>query len=299
MEKKANIFEFGDFLRVIPKGDILNYRDTVAMLLLDGKKAFGSSEHALPVRVNAVSLMIIDEGTVTITIDYQRFTAGKNSAFLLLDRHLINGIDNSDDIRGRHIFVDNDFFRESTGAIRPPMPGEVKSDIFPTLYNFDEKNFAELTADAAKLERDIRRKEHFYQKGLIHADIASIVYELWNYTAENIDPLKNYNGRKEEITYKFFNLVFAHSASEREVGFYASELCISPEYLSRTVKAKTGQTPQQIIGDVLLADAKRMLRSGEKSVTDAAYELNFSDAAAFSKFFKKKTGISPREFQKI
>ena len=57
-----------------------------------------------------------------------------------------------------------------------------------------------------------------------------------------------------------------------------------------------GQTPLQYRNSLLIQRAKRILSSGESSVSEAAERLGFSDAAYFSRFFKKQTGYSPLSY---
>ena len=57
-----------------------------------------------------------------------------------------------------------------------------------------------------------------------------------------------------------------------------------------------GQTPLQYRNSLLIQRAKRILSSGELSVAEVAYRLGFSDAAYFSRFFKKQTGYSPLSY---
>ena len=62
------------------------------------------------------------------------------------------------------------------------------------------------------------------------------------------------------------------------------------------MKGKTGMSTSDLIYGQVLLEAKLLLNSGHSS-KEVAYLLNFSDPAHFSKFFKLKIGISPRDFQ--
>jgi AraC-like DNA-binding protein len=49
---------------------------------------------------------------------------------------------------------------------------------------------------------------------------------------------------------------------------------------------------------MLFLEAKALLRSTDKTVTEIAHELRFDDQAHFSHFIKKRTGSTPMELRK-
>lgn len=46
-----------------------------------------------------------------------------------------------------------------------------------------------------------------------------------------------------------------------------------------------------------VAEAKRLLRRRELSITEVAQAVGYGDYAYFSRVFKKLTGISPRQYR--
>ncbi len=54
----------------------------------------------------------------------------------------------------------------------------------------------------------------------------------------------------------------------------------------------------EYVNSILMNEAKKMLATENKSVTDVAMELGFSSVSYFAKQFKKETGITPHKFKK-
>jgi AraC-like DNA-binding protein len=52
-----------------------------------------------------------------------------------------------------------------------------------------------------------------------------------------------------------------------------------------------------LMQDVILAEACKLLRHSDRSVTDIAFELGYSDLAHFSRAFRRWTGAAPREWR--
>jgi AraC-like DNA-binding protein len=83
----------------------------------------------------------------------------------------------------------------------------------------------------------------------------------------------------------------------REVQEYAERLNISPKYLSDVVKETFGKSPRDMINDMLLLEAKVQLGSTDKTVTEIALDLNFTDQSHFNHFIKQRLNCSPLEYR--
>ncbi len=81
------------------------------------------------------------------------------------------------------------------------------------------------------------------------------------------------------------------------VEYLASQLNLSPNYLSDMLRSLTGQNAQQHIHEKLIEKAKEYLMITHLSVAEVAYQLGFEYPQSFNKLFKKKTNISPLEFR--
>jgi AraC-like DNA-binding protein len=81
------------------------------------------------------------------------------------------------------------------------------------------------------------------------------------------------------------------------VQFLASQLNLSPNYLSDLLLALTGQSTRQHIQNKILERAKIMLSMTDLSVSEIAYSLGFDYPQSFHRLFRSKTHQSPREFR--
>ena len=100
------------------------------------------------------------------------------------------------------------------------------------------------------------------------------------------------------IANQFKHLLQKHFIKVRKVEQYAEMMHISPKHLGDLVKEATGKTPRQIINDVLLLEAKVLLGSTNKTITEIAHTLQFQDQAHFSHFIKQQSGHSPVALRK-
>lgn len=98
---------------------------------------------------------------------------------------------------------------------------------------------------------------------------------------------------------KFVMLVQQNFRKERFLDFYANKLEVSNKHLSRTVKDITGFTAVEWIDRFVILEAKVLIKSTNMTIQQIADELNFNSQSFFGKYFKKHTGISPKNFRNI
>lgn len=96
----------------------------------------------------------------------------------------------------------------------------------------------------------------------------------------------------------FFDLLEkGNYVANREVSFYASELCISAKYLSEICKKLSGQTANFWINRYTALGILRMLKDKSLSIVQISDRLNFSSPAYFTRYVKKYLGKAPSEFR--
>lgn len=102
---------------------------------------------------------------------------------------------------------------------------------------------------------------------------------------------------KNSIVDRFLSLVEEHYREERLIGFYADKLCITPKYLSKLVKENTGRSAGEWIESHVILEARAMLQSSDMTIQQVATSLNFPNQSFFGKYFKRATGLSPKQYR--
>jgi AraC family transcriptional activator of pobA len=105
--------------------------------------------------------------------------------------------------------------------------------------------------------------------------------------------------RFERILKEYFSKETLINVGLPDVKYFASQLNLSPNYLSDLLNKYTGKTTQEHIHLQLVDKAKSLLWSSEKSVSEIAYDLGFEHPSHFTKIFKTKTGKAPSEYRHL
>jgi AraC family transcriptional activator of pobA len=100
-------------------------------------------------------------------------------------------------------------------------------------------------------------------------------------------------------------LLVARFRTALEAGFrgnlsipsYARQLKVSESQLRSACLKATGEPPIHLVHARLLLEAKRQLYYTGRPVSEIAYEMGFEDPAYFTRFFSRRTGMSPRAFR--
>ncbi|MGY0407751.1 MAG: helix-turn-helix domain-containing protein, partial [Polaribacter sp.] len=107
------------------------------------------------------------------------------------------------------------------------------------------------------------------------------------------------NIKKENDIIREFNfLVEQHFNTKHTVAEYAELLFKSPKTISNTFSKISSKTPLSYIQDRKILEARRLFYYTDIQIQEIAYKIGYNDIQAFSRFFKKKQGISPSKYRK-
>jgi AraC family transcriptional activator of pobA len=103
--------------------------------------------------------------------------------------------------------------------------------------------------------------------------------------------------KETRLVERFRELIDEHYRQHWQLQSYASMLAVSLVQLRAACAAVAGQSPTKMIHARLVTEAKRHLIFGNLSMEQIAFGLGFSDAAYFTRFFRKEVGQSPSQFR--
>jgi AraC family transcriptional regulator, transcriptional activator of pobA len=107
----------------------------------------------------------------------------------------------------------------------------------------------------------------------------------------------NIQENKMDVIRNFSFLVEVHYKTKHTVSEYADLMNKPAKSLTNLFANHIEKSPLQIIQDRIFLEAKRIILNSEKSIKETAFELGFEDIQSFSRFFKNKQGVSPKEFR--
>jgi AraC family transcriptional regulator, transcriptional activator of pobA len=153
----------------------------------------------------------------------------------------------------------------------------------------------ELAADLAKLYKEFYTPDA-YRVQILQSFLLSLLFKCKgvsdSFSHSDIKPSK-----KQDLVFKFKNLVNNCYLTHKQVSAYAEKLFVSANMLNQTVKELTGKTAKEVIAEKIMQEAKKQLRYSTDDVSEIAFYLGFEEPTHFIRFFKSQTGQTPREYR--
>ena len=155
---------------------------------------------------------------------------------------------------------------------------------------------AEFANTISKLQQEVESKAAGHVIGT-EALLTSLLLMLVRGT--QLEPINNEGTTRNEIRLadRFRELIERHYAQNLPLADYASMMAVSLVQLRAACTAASGQSPAKMIHARIITEAKRNLIFGDQSVEQIAYLLGVSDAAYFTRFFRKEVGQAPSQFR--
>lgn len=185
-----------------------------------------------------------------------------------------------------------------------PLLRKSLTEEFP-YFQFDTEHIINITnAESKTIQETFRNILHEYENNSSERNelLRNLIYILLLRVRElymtHVDHKKKNSTRNEQLTLRFKHLVEKKFVEVRTVSAYASMLNISARHLSEVVKKTIGRSPLEVIHHMLLLEAKVLLGSTDKTVSEISHALHFDDQSHFSHFIKNHTGMSPLDLRK-
>ncbi|MFK7752471.1 MAG: helix-turn-helix domain-containing protein [Sedimentitalea sp.] len=130
---------------------------------------------------------------------------------------------------------------------------------------------------------------------VLHHCVSLLMIEIWRAAAP---PLQATEPQPHRISDSFLNLVELHLQNHWTVAEYARRIGVSRDRLNDAVGRAVGIPPHQHMQRRLMEEAKALLVTTNLQVAEIGYKLGFSDAAYFTRFFRRHESLAPVQFRR-
>ena len=144
----------------------------------------------------------------------------------------------------------------------------------------------------------MRATDNKFSRDIVRTLILAMFYDLSNVIVRLQESESKKQTRADSIFTQFIRLVELNFRKERRVGWYAEQLCITPKYLSETVKNVSNRTPNEWIDSYVSLELRVLLKSTTKSIKEISDDMNFPNQSFLGKFFREHVGVSPSAYRK-
>ena len=236
------------------------------------------------------------EGSAEYTVDTKVHQVQKNDVIVINDGQVLSDYKLSPDCKGIAIMASNDFFAEIIKEVYE------MSQVFLFAYsnpvfNLKPEKAATFNVYFNMICEKVEDRGHRFRRELAISLLKAMIYDIGNeiYQKQASSPKRT---RAEVIFGNFIALVKDNFRHERRVSWYGEQLCITPKYLSETVKQVSRRTPNEWIDYFVVLEIRVLLKSSTLSIKEIAESLRFPNQSFLGKFFKEHVGISPSKYRR-
>lgn len=231
----------------------------------------------------------------TITTDFVVYKNQKDTLFFF---NVGQQFQIGDKSRGELIYFNPEFYCIAFHDKELTCDGVLFNNVFenPYITLTDDEN-SSFTRIISEIKQQLD-KEDYWTEEMTRTKLKELIITASRAWLERTPDQKDMGTAEDEVTRKFSHLVEVNYHQFHSVAQYAELLHISPKTLNRKIVTEKGTSPNTIIKNRIILQAKRLLANTDLTVKEISAQLGYDDQSYFVRFFKIQTAKSPIEFRK-
>ena len=240
-------------------------------------------------------LLWLEQGQAGCQLDADQLALAGGSA-LLVPQHCVHGFQFSTDARGLVVTIAYALLGSLGNGLADGLAEEVATLSAPRHFVLSEADGA-IESVLRSLQREYENGGRFRQV-VIHSLLSCALGWLLRQEASQRAEDNAVQTRASQHVARFSALVESDFAAHVSLEHYAHKLDIGAAHLNALCRQVTGHSALELIHARLMLEAKRMLIYTSTTVGEVADALGFADPAYFTRFFRQRAGLSPRDFRR-
>ena len=244
-----------------------------------------------------MEIIYIKKGHGYVTVDFKQYKVSGSTIVLILPGQL-HSIEQYDDLSMEY---ENIIFNvgmllprtedaSSTGFFCSFLNGQIT---VPTIYSIVSDHYHALTTCLDACDEISKTKPEGYEL-YIKGKLFEFFYILSNRCRNEKNPRTVKSLDKMKIILKFIENSYMHKISVAEI---ADRVEFSESHFMRYFKENMGTSFVDYLRDYRLTMAARLLLVSDETILSIAVEVGFENLSYFNRAFKKKYGVTPREYR--
>lgn len=250
-----------------------------------------------PHKFNFFMIVYHNRGTANIKIDMVDYSLDKPCNIIKIAPGQIVSMESiSSDFDATMIILSQQFLENLLVYINGLIPLRIDSKIHNAVSHITKQDISMVEGFIRVTRHILKQKDNPYRLQVVQHVIMAIFYS--SEQIRNIDSNVPPRSNADILSKEFLQLVKDNFRRERQLQFYADKLCITPRYLSRVVKETTNSSAAEWIERYVVLEARALLKSTNMTIQQISDELNFPSQTFFGKYFKRRMGVSPKEYRR-
>lgn len=239
--------------------------------------------------------ILCTRGNIGFTFRRMRYNIGKSDYAIITEVPLSSDFSMSRDFEGFIMWLSLDFIDAASIRSNYGVFGKLSLMRNPVM-RLNEKDFTRCAGDLARLKERIH-ESHLFRDEMLGSLLAAHILDLYDIHSR-LDHIDDISERAAKLINDFINLLQSGEyLKSRELGHYASLLCITPHYLSDISRELSGKPAGYWIDRFAIADIVRTVADKRITLTEVSEKFNFRSLSHFSRYFTAKVGMTPTQYR--
>ena len=269
-------------------------------ILIENIDEIPSSWHEDSGKGKALFIVLCQQGQVQITLNEQQYMLSQRQLLLCLPTFIIGHYMRTPDCRCKVICMPEErFIRLTSGTLQAFRWWEKYTMLSHNpVISLTEEEMAIMESYAETLKAYLQSQPTLFRQQMIQRLEETMYYEMANYlnaTAGEND--RESVSQPDRLFRRFFHMLHSGIITEREVRWYAKQLCITPKYLTMICYQKEGKPASAMIRETLTEQIRRQLTETDMPIKELTYKFQFPSQSFFGKFVRQNLGSSPRQYR--
>lgn len=266
-------------------------------ILLSANLGFDDTLFKHPSRMNAFAAIFCVSGKAEVQINLKKYVLKSGTLALHVPENIIQ-INSCENLIVYPFIISSEFIQKIHFETKDLMNLYMAAKTSPVLdLQYEDIHILE---KYYYLMESILQSETTYKDRMTIGVTSSFLYKIYDILIKKLKE-KEYTRKipeRCEIVFEdFIKELNLFNGTKHSLSFFAQRLNLTPNYLSCRVKEYSGRTATEWIEESVILEAKTMLKHTNLTIQEIAYKLNFPTQTFFGKYFKRITGISPKQYR--
>lgn len=239
--------------------------------------------------------ILVKQGTMTFSDGKNTFSSHRGNLAIWQMSNSIQRVTYSDDFEAEFLLASPTFLQQYNPEMIWASKGFIFIRINPSIP-LDEEGLRLMEADFALFRSRLAQPESAFKREVLGRVMQIFLFDLWTVCQHGLSQMET-SDFTASLFLRFLTLVQQNVLAEREVGWYADRLCITPKYLSQVCRTMTGLPASQWIQFYASFELVSLLNDTSKTLSEISDLMNFENISHFSRYVKKMLGKSPSEYR--
>lgn len=254
-------------------------------------RAYGNN----PIAINGCMVLLVDSGMAIISVGFKRRVLRRGMMAVLFYDDTFWVERSSRTFRCRYATLSYDNVEEAIYKLTSPYLWDSLSE--NPLFRLGKEQWQRLEGWYAEVMWICQGVAKEYIDPMLRNNIYNLFMAMDSEMKRDGEVEKKPISRGRRLIIQFLKLLAQHCRTNREVSFYAKQLCITTTYLYKLTHKRWNLSPKELIDQQTICEIKTLLSNSDMSVKEIADTLHFEDTPYMCRYFRLRTGLSPMEYR--